>query len=157
MYDSIAIIRGLRPAIRLHVLQTNPTNMEELQSSAAIAEASLSATGMTDDVAKLTAQVAQLVDKMNKQVTIAAINSPREERRRVSFKADESSSDRPRSPSPYRSSGVGEYRRRYRTRVVRHQPGNFFVIFNLLATPPSACRFDVLFILINNTAVRIIF
>jgi len=74
--------------------------MEELQSAAAIAEASLSASGMTDDVAKLTAQVAQLVDKMNKQVTIAAINSPGEERRRVSCKADESSSDRPRSPSP---------------------------------------------------------
>jgi len=106
-----AIIRGLRPAIRLHVLQTNPNNMEELQLAAATAEASLSASGVSDDVAKLTEQVVQLVDQMNKRATIAAINSPGEEQRRVSFKVDEPYRDRPRSPSPYQSPMAGAWRR----------------------------------------------
>jgi len=53
---TLTVLKGLRPAIRLHVLKTNPTNMEELQSSAAIYEASLFASGVTDDVTKLTEQ-----------------------------------------------------------------------------------------------------
>ena len=108
-----AIIRGLRPAIRLHVLQTGATTLDSVVRAARVAEAALTASGPTDDVGQLTTQVTQLLAKLTTKPIVAAMDSPADEtRRRVAF-ADERRSPSPRPASLYRApSPVNEDRQR---------------------------------------------
>ena len=45
-----AVVRGLKPAIRLHVLQTGAQTLDAVIKAARVAEAALSASGPTDDL-----------------------------------------------------------------------------------------------------------
>ena len=45
-----AIIRGLKPAIRLHVLQTGATTLDDVIRAARVAEAALSASGLVTEL-----------------------------------------------------------------------------------------------------------
>ena len=82
-----AIVRGLKPAIRLHVLQSGAQTLEEVIKAARVAEAALSASAPTDDITKLTDQVAQLVAKLatTSVTTSPATPSVGEEGRKVTF------------------------------------------------------------------------
>lgn len=68
-----AVIRGLRPAIRLHVLQSNATTLEEVIKAARTAEAAnQSVPDSSSAVTELTSTVKQLVEAMKSSPTIAS-------------------------------------------------------------------------------------
>jgi len=64
-----AVLKGLRPAIRLHVLQSKATTLNDVIDAARVAEAALDATkDVTDNtVSELTKQIAGLIDQLNQQ------------------------------------------------------------------------------------------
>jgi hypothetical protein len=69
-----AVIRGLRPEIRLHVLQSQADTMDAVIKSARVAEAALAASSQESNVSILTQQVTQLLNKLDQQQTVAAVN-----------------------------------------------------------------------------------
>ena len=102
-----AIIRGLKPAIRLHVLQTGATTLDDVIRAARVAEAALSASGPTDEVSQLTAQVTQLLAKLATKPAVAVVDDT-DARRRVTFTPTDGIEEGRRSPttspmSPYRT------------------------------------------------------
>jgi len=98
-----AIVRGLKHAIRVHVLQSGATDLDMVIRAARIAEVALSASGPSDEVTKLTDQVAQLLAKLTVPTAVAALDTPLDEgRRRVAF-ADDQRSPTARPPLPYRA------------------------------------------------------
>ena len=123
-----AIIRGLRPQIRLHVLQSSASDLESVIRAARVAEAALAASTPPDDVKDLTAQVARLIAKFDSSTsTVAAVepSQPRDDlasSRRVRF-AGRERRDRPASPSDRNSSPFSDRRlddgERYRQRAER--------------------------------------
>jgi len=94
-----AIIRGLKPSIRLHVLQASTEeSLEDLARTARVAEAAQQASGQQDEVNKLTDQVAQLLAQLKEKPVAASINEKsNDNQRRVSFVDDRQR--RPRSPA----------------------------------------------------------
>ena len=96
-----AVIRGLRPQIRLHVLQSSASDLDSVVRAARVAEAALAASTPPDDVKDLTAQVARLVAKFDAvPSTVAAVETTYPtgdptSSRRVQF----TESDQPRSSS----------------------------------------------------------
>jgi hypothetical protein len=82
-----ALIRGLLPAYRLHVLQSEAATLDDVIRAARVAEAALSATDQSSEVAHLTQQVSQLLAKLDEK-SVAAINQPSSATTRVTF-ADE--------------------------------------------------------------------
>jgi len=59
-----AIVKGLKPAIRLQVLQTVTRSLQGVIEAVQVAEAALSASAPNDDLSKLTDQVALLLAKL---------------------------------------------------------------------------------------------
>ena len=71
----LAIIRGLRPTIKLHVMQTNTKTVADVITAARLAEAALSATAVPSEasaVAELNKTVAMLVTQLQQQPNPAA-------------------------------------------------------------------------------------
>ncbi len=68
-----AIIRGLRPQIRLHVLQSQADSLDKVVEAARVAEAALEATNSDADksVTELTKQISVLIDQLQQQQTLA--------------------------------------------------------------------------------------
>jgi hypothetical protein len=96
-----AIIQGLLPQIRLHVLHTGADSIESILDAARVSEAAHAAnTSQNSHMDKLTAKVEQLIDKISAQASIDTPKSPAS--RRVSFQqaAITSPSSRDRSMSP---------------------------------------------------------
>jgi hypothetical protein len=79
-----ALIRGLLPAYRLHVLQSEAATLDVIRAAA---EAALSATDQSSEVAHLTQQVSQLLAKLDEK-SVAAVNQTSSAATRVTF-ADE--------------------------------------------------------------------
>ena len=102
-----AIIRGLKPGIRLHVLQTGATTLDDVIRAARVAEAAVSASEPTDEVSQLTAQVNQLLAKLATKPVVAVVDDT-DARRRVTFSPPDGVEEGRRSPttspmSPYRT------------------------------------------------------
>jgi hypothetical protein len=96
-----AVIQGLLPQIRLHVLHTGADSIESILDAARVSEAAHAAnTSQNTQVDKLTAKVEQLIDRISAQASIDTPKSPT--LRRVSFQqaAITSPSTRDRSMSP---------------------------------------------------------
>jgi hypothetical protein len=108
-----AIIQGLLPHIRLHVLHTGADSIDGIIDAARVSEAAHAANlSQNNQVDKLTAKVEQLIEKISTQASIDTSKSPTT--RRVSFHQDAISStlsrdrsvspaDRPRTPDNFRS------------------------------------------------------
>jgi len=78
----LAIIRGLKPNIKLHVMQSKPETLDGVISAARLAEEALTASGANSDnvaVTELNKTVTQLLDQIKKQndqqSTIAAVTA----------------------------------------------------------------------------------
>ena len=76
----LAIIRGLKPNIKLHVMQSKPETLDGVISAARLAEEALTASGVNSDnvaVTELNKSVTQLLEEFKKkneqQSTIAAV------------------------------------------------------------------------------------
>jgi len=99
-----AVVRGLKPDIRLHVLQSGASTLDAVVHSARVAEAALQASKPTTDMSLLQSKTDKLMDKLDNSTPVAAISSTSTAgQRRVSFddrSVEQSSSARPRSPSP---------------------------------------------------------
>jgi Retrotransposon gag protein len=104
-----AIIRGLRPEIRLHVLQSDASSLDAVIKASRVAEAALVATRPSNDVTEIKDQLAKLIERMDARPSIALIN-PSESVRRVGFASSTARRDdaRGRSPSPLRRTAPGE-------------------------------------------------
>ena len=117
-----AIIRGLRPQIRLHVLQSSAYDLDSVVRAARVAEAALAASTPPDDVKDLTTQVARLVAKLDSAPsTVAAVETsfPMDDptsSRRVRFSESDPPSFPSRRSSPDRRSEDDDRRRRPRER-----------------------------------------
>jgi hypothetical protein len=108
-----AIIQGLLPHIRLHVLHTGADSIEGIIDAARVSEAAHAANlSQNTQVDKLTAKVEQLIEKISTQASIDTPKSPTS--RRVSFQQNAISSTpsrdrsaspagRPRTPDNFRS------------------------------------------------------
>ena len=79
-----AIIRGLRPDIRLHVLQSSPTTIDDVLKAARVAETAIAASQPTSEVGELRKQIASLIEKLSSQPAVAAVNTA-DPPRRVTF------------------------------------------------------------------------
>ena len=86
-----AIIKGLRPELKVHVLQANATSLEGVLKAARIAEAAVTASGTTSELHRLTNEVATLIKeiKSRNNPEVNALNatsrSPSPGLRRVTF------------------------------------------------------------------------
>jgi hypothetical protein len=120
-----AIIRGLRPDIRLHVLQSSPTTIDDVLKAARVAETAIAASQPTSEVGELRKQIASLIEKLSSQPAVAAVNTA-DPPRRVTFAREETTNPRPstttsRSPSYERS---GRRQSEYDDRRVQYNEGN---------------------------------
>ena len=116
-----AIVRGLKPTIRLHVLQSGAQTLEDVTKAARVAEVALSASEPSDEITKLTNQVTQLLARLDTKpaATATFTTSEGEGTRKVSFAPIDGNegtnryTSRPESParSPVHSQFYGEYRR----------------------------------------------
>jgi hypothetical protein len=93
-----AIIRGLRPEIRLHVLQSSPESIDDVMKAARVAETAISASQPSTEVALLRKQVATLIGKLETKPTVAVIDTP-EPTRKVTFAAAAKPTYERRAPS----------------------------------------------------------
>jgi hypothetical protein len=72
-----AIIQGLHPEIRLHVLHTGADSVDRILEAARVSEAAHSANALQpNQVDKLTAKVEQLIDKISAEASIDTPISP---------------------------------------------------------------------------------
>jgi len=103
-----AIVKGLRGEIKLHVLQSAATTLEDVIKAARIAEAALVAAGekQNPEIDRLTKQVGELIDQLKKSppsvntVTSASSRTPPQSPRRVRFDDAEPSASRRHDQSP---------------------------------------------------------
>lgn len=104
-----AIIKGLKPAIRLHVLQTGAHTLDGVIQAARVAEAALSASAPTDDITKLTDQVSLLLARMEVKPTTVNTSASTEPEtvRRVTFAPLHEPEESRRPPSPRQESPAG--------------------------------------------------
>jgi hypothetical protein len=100
-----AVIRGLRPEIRLHVLQTSPTTLEDVIKAARVAETAIMASQPNAEVLLLRQQVATLIGKLEEKPAVAAV-TPVEQPRRVTFEGTADSAPQQRQPAWNRSSSL---------------------------------------------------
>jgi hypothetical protein len=106
-----AIIRGLRPEIKLHVLQSSPKSIEDVLSSARVAEIATAASQPTSEVTLLRRQVATLIEKLDSKPTVAAVTQP-EPSRRVTFSSPRRDEPEQRPMSPWSDRSPSMERRR---------------------------------------------
>jgi hypothetical protein len=97
-----AIVRGLRPEVRLHVLQSQAGTMEEVIKAARVAESALASSSGSPDITLLTKQVSELLTKLAEKPSVAAVDTRSPSRttspRRVSFSDNYHQSNSPRGP-----------------------------------------------------------
>jgi hypothetical protein len=70
------IIRGLKPALRLHVLQNEHDTLEAIQNSSRVSEIATAGVGDNKTVAELTRAFTLLVDKLTAKDTAASRQPP---------------------------------------------------------------------------------
>jgi len=68
-----AVVRGLRPEIRLHVLQYGAATLDAVVRSARVAEAALQASKPTADLSLLQLKIDKLMDTLYNRTPVAAI------------------------------------------------------------------------------------
>jgi hypothetical protein len=84
-----AIIRGLRSDIKLHVLQSSPTSIDDVIQAARVAETALAASRPAQsEVGALRLQIAELMAKLEAKPTVAVIDDTNPARR-VAFALDD--------------------------------------------------------------------
>ena len=136
-----AIIKGLKPDIRLHVLQSAAATVEDVLKAARIAEAALAVTAPSSDVASLTHQVSELLSALK---TSALQSPPSVHALQQQQQQQESSSFHPRSPSPRRVHFRDDYdAARRRSPSSRRRPAAQFYQAAVDRSPsPSHRRYD---------------
>jgi hypothetical protein len=97
-----AITRGFRPDIKRHVLQSQPTTMDEVLSSARVSEIACAATSSGDEVGMLRKQIATLIDKLDTQVSRPTIAVVDDSARHVTFSPSRQMNTERYSPSSTR-------------------------------------------------------
>jgi len=86
-----AIVKGLKPAIKMHVLQSGATTIDDVTKTARVSEAAQIASKTDTDVSALASQVADLIQMMKANAsTVAAVENqsktrPTSPARRVQF------------------------------------------------------------------------
>jgi hypothetical protein len=137
------VTRGLRPQIRLHVMQSSANDLESVIKAAKVAEAAIQASTPSSDVKDLTDQVSRLITKLDNPLQpVAVVDSHQrseEEQRRVTFapsrdrsserrdnSRDRSMSPARRAPTPERRQGYnnGQFQRGER-RFSESRPGQY--------------------------------
>jgi len=126
------VIKGLRPPLRLHVLQTAANDLESVIRAAQVAETAHQAAVVPSETKELSAQINKLLSKLDLPApapaltpapvpSVAAVETPREreeEPRRVRFSGDRRAS----SPSPARRYESSERRQEYRQEQYENRP-----------------------------------
>ena len=125
------VIKGLRPPLRLHVLQTAANDLESVIRAAQVAETAHQASVVPSETKELSAQINKLLSKLDLPTpmpaqpvpvpAVAAVEPPREqdaEPRRVRFSSDRRTS----SQSPVRRYESSERRQEYRQEQYENRP-----------------------------------
>lgn len=85
-------VRGPRPEVRLHVLQSQANTMEEVIKATRVVESALASSSGSPDITLLTKQVSELLTKLTEKPSIAAVDTRSPTRtkspRRVPFSDD---------------------------------------------------------------------
>ena len=106
-----AIVKGLEPTIKMHVLQSGATTIEDVTRTARVSEAAQTASKTDTDVSALASQVADLIQMMKVNAsTVAAVEThsktrPTSPARRVQFddrREQELDARKPTTPPSYR-------------------------------------------------------
>ena len=125
-----AIVKGLRGEIKLHVLQSAATTLEDVIKAARIAEAALVAAGekQNPEIDRLTKQVGELIDQLKKSppsvntVTSASVRTPPQSPRRVRFDDAEPSTSRRHDQSPNARMTSSSYEQRPTPQTDNNRP-----------------------------------
>jgi hypothetical protein len=105
-----AMVRGLLPDVRLHVLQSGAMTLDDVIKAARVAEAALLASKPVTEVAQLKEQITQLINRLDAKSMVAVVDTA-ETNKRVTFspRPIRQNEERTRSSSPHsRSSSVDQ-------------------------------------------------